>query len=49
MGEYAIFVWPSYAAVVVIMIAVAFISWKDKKRSEQKLAELQSKFNDMNK
>ena len=49
MDEYAIFVWPSYAAVVVTMAAVGFISWKNKNRSEKKLADLQSKFDNINK
>jgi len=49
MGEYAIFVWPSYAAVVVIMFAVGLASWKDKKRSERKFADLQSKLDNLNK
>lgn len=41
MGEYAIFVWPCYGAVVVLLSALGFSSWKNKRDDEKKLNELQ--------
>ncbi len=41
MGEYAIFVWPCYAATVVLMGILCYSSWKDKAANEKRLAELQ--------
>ena len=45
MGEYAIFVWPCYAAVVVLLSALCFLSWKNMKKDEQTLKELQDQLN----
>lgn len=40
MGEYAIFVWPCYAATVFLLTLLCYSSWKDKKKAETKLAAL---------
>ncbi len=47
MGEYAIFVWPSYAAVVVVLTVICFTSWKNKKADEKKLAALKSQLDNL--
>jgi len=49
MGEYAIFVWSCYGAVVVLMTVLAFINWKDKKADEKKLIILSKQLEEMNK
>ena len=41
MGEYAIFVWPCYGAVVVLRTVLGFLSWKSKRDDEKKLKALQ--------
>lgn len=41
MGEYAIFVWPCYGAVVVLLAVLGYSSWKNKRDDEKKLSELQ--------
>lgn len=43
MGEYAIFVWPSYSAVIVLMAILGYLSWKNKRDDEKKLNALNSK------
>lgn len=47
MGEYAYFVWPCYIAVVVIMTALGFISWKSKNTDEKKLKDLSDQLETM--
>ncbi|MDA0707597.1 MAG: heme exporter protein CcmD [Proteobacteria bacterium] len=42
MGEYGVFVWPCYGAVVGIMALLGFISWKNKTDDEKKLSLLES-------
>ncbi|MBT5186850.1 MAG: heme exporter protein CcmD [Kordiimonadaceae bacterium] len=49
MGEYAVFVWSCYGAVIVLMTALAFISWKNKKTDEKKLNALSKQLEEMNK
>jgi len=44
MGEYAVFVWPCYGAVVVLLGFLGFSSWKTKRNDAQKLKELQKEF-----
>jgi heme exporter protein CcmD len=48
MGEYAIFVWSCYGAVVVVMTALAYLSWKSKKSDEKLLDELNRQLEEMN-
>lgn len=43
MGEYAIFVWPCYGAVVVLLGLLGFSSWNNKRADAKKLNELQAK------
>ncbi len=40
MGEYAIFVWPCYIAVVVLLTGLCYQSWTSKRKAEAKLADL---------
>ncbi len=40
MGEYGIFVWPCYIAVVVLLTGLCYQSWTVKRKAEAKLAEL---------
>ena len=40
MGEYGIFVWPCYIAVVVLLTGLCYQSWTSKRRAEAKLADL---------
>lgn len=42
MGEYAIFVWPCYIAVVVLLTGLCYSSWLSKKKAEAKLADLKA-------
>lgn len=47
MGEYAIFVWPCYAATVVLLTIVCYSSWADKKKAETKLASLKDEIENL--
>ena len=42
MGEYGIFVWPCYGAVVFLLVFLGFLSWKNKRADANKLKELQA-------
>ena len=48
MGEYAIFVWPCYAATIVFLTVLCFSSWQEKRKNEKRLAELQDRLNKLN-
>lgn len=47
MGEYAIFVWPCYGAVVLVLTVLCYSSWKSKRRDEKKLSDLQNEYEEM--
>lgn len=49
MGEYAIFVWPCYIAVVVLLTGLCYSSWINKRRAEKKLAELKQQLENLEK
>lgn len=49
MGKYAIFVWPCYAATLVLLVGLCFSSWKNKRSDEKKLSELQSRMDNTEK
>jgi heme exporter protein CcmD len=49
MGEYAVFVWSCYGAVVVILTGLCIQSWTAKRRDEKELENLQSRFDELNK
>jgi heme exporter protein D len=35
MGGYAGYVWPAYAASILALVALGFISWREMKRAER--------------
>lgn len=41
MGEYAIYIWPSYALATAIVLALAIVSLRGLKKAQRQLAELQ--------
>jgi heme exporter protein CcmD len=41
MGEYAIFVWLCYGAVILVLTALCYSSWNNKRSDEKKLRALQ--------
>ena len=43
MGEYAVFVWPSYGAVVIILTVIGIQSWISKRKDEKELEKLTRK------
>jgi len=47
MGEYGIFVWPCYGAVVVLLSVLCYSSWKSKRDDEKKLSGLQSELENL--
>ncbi|MDG1708564.1 MAG: heme exporter protein CcmD [Emcibacteraceae bacterium] len=47
MGEYAIFVWSCYGAVVILLTALCIQSYVAKRNDEKKLENLQSKFDEI--
>ncbi|MCC3861952.1 heme exporter protein CcmD [Pseudemcibacter aquimaris] len=49
MGEYSIFVWPSYGAVVVLLLVLGVQSWISKRRDEKELDRLNRRFEELNK
>ena len=44
MGEYSIFVWPSYAAVLIILGVIGIQSWLSKRKDKRELEILNRKF-----
>lgn len=44
MGEYSIFVWPSYAAVFIILGVIGIQSWLSKRKDEKELEISNRKF-----
>jgi heme exporter protein CcmD len=44
MGEYSIFVWPSYAAVLIILGVIGIQSWLSKRKDEKELETSNRKF-----
>ena len=44
MGEYSIFVWPSYAAVLIISGVIGIQSWLSKRKDEKELEISNRKF-----
>ncbi len=40
MGEYAIFVWPCYISVVILLAGLGYTSWTAKKKATRKLEDL---------
>jgi heme exporter protein CcmD len=44
MGEYSIFVWPSYAAVLIILGVIGIQSWLSKRKDEKELEISNRKF-----
>ncbi len=49
MGEYAIFIWPCYLAVVVVMGVLGYSSWKNKRSDEKKLMALNARLENIQK
>ena len=49
MGEYAIFVWPCYGAVVVLLTVLCYSSWNSKRADEKKLNELKQELESISK
>lgn len=47
MGEYALFVWPSYAAVVIILGVIGIQSWIAKRKDEKELETLNRKYEEL--
>ncbi|MBT5073777.1 MAG: heme exporter protein CcmD [Kordiimonadaceae bacterium] len=47
MGEYGIFVWPCYGAVVVLLTALCYLSWKNKRDDEKELSILQKQYEEL--
>ncbi|MDG1438358.1 MAG: heme exporter protein CcmD [Emcibacteraceae bacterium] len=47
MGEYAIFVWSCYGAVVVLLTALCIQSFVAKRSDEKELDNLQSRFDEI--
>jgi heme exporter protein CcmD len=43
MGEYGIFVWPCYGAVIILLGIYGFSSWKNKRTDVKKYNELKEK------
>lgn len=41
MGGYAAFVWPSFIITALVLIVMAFISWRAMKKNEAELKTLQ--------
>lgn len=41
LGKHAVFIWSSYAAVVVILVAIAFWLWLDGRHHKTALADLE--------
>lgn len=48
MGEYAVFVWSSYSAVVIILGVLGIQSWISKRKEEKELEILSRKFEQLN-
>lgn len=44
MGEYSIFVWPSYAAVLIILGVIGIQIWLSKRKDEKELEISNRKF-----
>lgn len=41
MGSYDIYIWPSYILTAVVLVAIAVISWRSKKKDEESLRRLE--------
>lgn len=48
MGEYSFFVWPSYGAVVIILVVIGIQSWLSKRKDEKELEKLNRKIEELN-
>lgn len=47
MGEYAIFVWPCYIAVVVLLTGLGYSSWTAKRKAIRKLEALKHRLDQL--
>lgn len=47
MGEYSVFVWPSYGAVVIILGIIGIQSWLSKRKDEKELEILNRKIEEL--
>ncbi len=48
MGDYALYIWPCYSAVVLIMSVLGFISWNSKNNDQKKFTELNRQLQELN-
>jgi heme exporter protein CcmD len=47
MGEYAIFIWPCYIAVVVLLAGLGYSSWIAKRKATRKLDDLKHRIDQL--
>jgi len=41
MGKYDLYIWPSYIAAALALVALTYFSWKSKKKQEETLRKLE--------